>query len=42
MFFVRVNWEDPNSEVMVYRFRVVLFGSTSSPFFAEYHHLTSV
>ena len=31
-FFVRVNWEDPNSEVMVCRFRVVLFGSTSSPF----------
>ena len=31
-FFARRNWEDPNSPVDVYRFKVVLFGSTSSPF----------
>ena len=31
-FFVREVWEDPNSPLAVYRFKVVLFGSTSSPF----------
>ena len=31
-FFVRRVWEDPNSPVDVFRFKVVLFGSTASPF----------
>ena len=32
LFFVRKDWKDPNSEVLVFRFKSVLFGATSSPF----------
>ena len=31
-FYARENWEDPESKIAIYRFRVVLFGSTASPF----------
>ena len=31
-FYARENWEDPESDIAIYRFRVVLFGSTASPF----------
>ena len=31
-FFSRSRWEDPSSPILVWRFRSVLFGSTSSPF----------
>ena len=31
-FYVRKIWEDPNSPVEVFRFKVVLFGLTASPF----------
>ena len=31
-FYARKHWEDPNSQILVYRFKVVLFGSTASPF----------
>ena len=31
-FYVRKTWEDPNSPVEVFRFKVVLFGSTALPF----------
>ena len=31
-FFVRENWKDPNSPIIIFRFKVVLFGSTASPF----------
>ena len=31
-FFVRSNWEDVNSPVEIFRFKVVMFGSSSSPF----------
>ena len=32
LFFIRENWSDPDSELLIFRFRTVLFGSTSSPF----------
>ena len=31
-FLIRKNWEDPSSDIVVFRFKVDLFGSTSSPF----------
>ena len=31
-FFARENWKDPNSPIVVYRFKSVIFGATSSPF----------
>ena len=44
-FFMRRDWEDPNSQNEVWRFRVVLFGSTSSPFLLQaviQYHLTKM
>ena len=43
-FFWLSNLEDPESEFQVYRFKTVLFGSTSSPFMLNatlHHHLTN-
>ena len=31
-FFARENWKDPNSPIIIYRFKSVIFGATSSPF----------
>ena len=31
-FFIRSNWDDENSPVECFRFKVVMFGSSSSPF----------
>ena len=31
-FFARLNWKDPNSPIVIYRFKSVIFGATSSPF----------
>lgn len=32
LFFIREDWTDPESKILIFRFRTVLFGSTSSPF----------
>ena len=32
LFFIREDWTNPESKILIFRFRTVLFGSTSSPF----------
>ena len=31
-FFARKNWKDPDSPIVIYRFKSVIFGASSSPF----------
>ena len=31
-FFARKNWKDPDSSIVIYRFKSVIFGASSSPF----------
>ena len=31
-FLSRKNWKDPNSEILIFRFKSVIFGASSSPF----------